>query len=451
MPDLRPPGPRGPENLAFVRLMRQGAMQMFGELSARYGEVSVVQVTPRLKLCLVLDPALIQRILVNDNAKFKKGRFLELAKDLLGEGLLTSSGEHHKRQRMLIQPMFHRQMIRGYADIMVDWSEKFADRWSDGQTFDLAREMTKLTLAIVGETLFGANVEEDAADVGHALEQVLDIGIINRPLKMLTRNWQRPGGNPKLEARALLYRTIQKVIDSHRSGSDGHTLVHLLLEARDENGQGMSDELVRDEALTLFLAGHETTANALAWTWYLLSQHPRAEAMFHQELDQVLGGRAPTVDDLPKLTYTRQLLTESMRLYPPAWTLGRRTLEDYALGRWVLPKGSIIVMSQFYVHRSPRFFSDPLSFRPERWTPEFKRDLPKFAYFPFSGGPRNCIGEAFAWMEGTLLLATLGQRWKFSLLPGQRVEPKPMVTLRPRDGLQMRAEARRPAPILAQV
>lgn len=448
MPVLLPPGPRGAESLAYLRLMRRGPLEMFQQLAAAYGDLSAVRLGPQW-LCLVLEPALIQRILVNDNARFKKGRFLELAKDLLGEGLLTSEGAHHHQQRRLIQPMFHRQMIRSYADIMVSWSEKFSQRWRDGESFDLAREMMKLTLGIVGEALFGADVEQDAAEVGRALETVLDISVLGRPL---TRNLPTPSRQRFFAAREVLYRTIQQVIDGHRSGrAGGQTLIDLLLEARDEAGQGMPDALVRDEALTLFLAGHETTSNALSWTWHLLAQHPRVEALFHAELADVLGGRSPTVDDLPRLIYTRQLLTEAMRLYPPAWTLGRRALEDYALGPYVIPRGTVVVMSQFLVQRSPRYFTEPLAFWPERWTADFRHRLPKFAYFPFGGGPRNCIGEAFAWMEGTLLLATLGQRWRFHQLPHQRIETQPMVTLRPRYGLQVRLEARSGKPALAPV
>ncbi|PKL74950.1 MAG: cytochrome P450, partial [Candidatus Melainabacteria bacterium HGW-Melainabacteria-1] len=292
---MLPPGPKGPENLAYMRWMRNNPLELFKQLSQRYGDISCVQLGPQL-LCMVNEPALIQRILVQDNSSFKKGRFLELAKDLLGEGLLTSEGEHHKRQRLLIQPMFHRQMIRSYGEIMVDWSERFAGRWQSDQPLDLAREMMKLTLAIVGEALFGANVEHEAPDVGRALEAVLDITVIGKPLKLLMRNWPTPDRARFLAAKGLLDRTIQSIIDAHRQGEippARRTLIGLLLEARDEEGQGMSDQLVRDEALTLFLAGHETTANAMAWSWYLLAGSPRVEALFHAELREVLGGRKP--------------------------------------------------------------------------------------------------------------------------------------------------------------
>lgn len=442
MPDFLPPGPRGSENLNYMRWMRSDTLKLFSELAANYGELACVQLGPQ-RVCLVTDPQLIQRILVNDNKLFKKGRFLEMARELLGDGLLTSEGELHRQQRLLIQPMFHRQMIRSYAGIMVDWSLRARERWKDAQELDLAQEMMRLTLGIVGETLFGSNVEQEAAGVGQALETVLDLSIINRPLQILLRKLPSPERQRFQQAKSLLDRTIQNIIDLQRQSEPGahHNLIGLLMAARDENsGAGMSDKLIRDEALTLFLAGHETTANALSWSWYLLSRSPRVEALFHRELDKVLAGRAPTVDDLPALSYTRQILTEAMRLYPPAWTLGRRVLQDYPIGQFLLPQDSIVVMSQYLVHRNPRFYADPLAFRPERWTPEFKQRLPKFAYFPFSGGQRNCIGEAFAWMEGTLLLACIGQRWRFECLAEPQLQP--MVTLRPRKGLKMRVHAR---------
>lgn len=447
---MLPPGPSGPESLSFIRLMRRNPLDMFQRLQQQYGEISSIQLGPQL-ICLVTEPALIHRILVHDNSRFKKGRFLELAKELLGDGLLTSEGELHKRQRLLIQPMFHKQMIRAYAEVMAVWGERFANRWQDGQELDLAREMMKLTLAVVGETLFGANVEDEAPDVGRAMEEVLDITIAHRPLAQLLRRLPTPSRERFTTAKGLLDKTIQTIIDSHREHvsdtssevSRRQDLIGLLLAARDENGDGMSDQLIRDEALTLFLAGHETTANALAWTWCLLAQSPRVEQLFHQELDTVLQGRAPTAEDLPELKYTRQILTESMRLYPPAWAMGRRALEDYQLGPYQIPKGSVIIISQYLVHRNSRFYTEPERFIPERWTADFKQQMPKYAYFPFSGGPRNCIGEAFAWMEGILLLASLGQRWRFKLLePAENVGLQAMVTLRPRNGLPMRLESR---------
>lgn len=447
MPDFLPPGPPAVQGLAYFRQMRSNPLKLFSDLQASYGDLACMQVGPQ-KICLVQEPALVHRILTRDSGKFKKGRFLELAKDLLGEGLLTSEGELHKTQRLLIQPLFHKQMIRSYAAIMVKWGERFAQRWQAGQTLDLAQEMMKLTLAIVGEALFSADVEAESAHIGEAMETVLDISIMGRPLQMLTRKWPTPTRQRFLHAKSLLDTTIHQVMAQHRqqpsglsTGATAKNLVSILLDAQDEHGQGMSDQQVRDEALTLFLAGHETTANALAWSWYLLSQSPRVQQRFQTELQAVLGGRTPTVDDLNQLSYTRQILTEAMRLYPPAWILGRRVLEDYPLGPYWIPAGTVVIISPYLQHRSGRFFDEPLSFRPERWTPEFKQALPKCVYFPFSTGPRNCIGEAFAWMEGVLLLATLGQHWRFVLEPGHPVEPQPLVTLRPRYGLKMHLQA----------
>jgi cytochrome P450 len=243
-------------------------------------------------------------------------------------------------------------------------------------------------------------------------------------------------------ARALLDKIIYGIIaDRRKSGHDAGDLLSMLLLAQDE-GSGMSDKQVRDEALTLFLAGHETTANALTWTWYLLSQNPEVESKFHAEIDRALSGRLPGFDDLPQLKYVEMVFAESMRLYPPAWGIGRRNLEAYQIGEYSIPARSIILMSPFVVHRDPRWFPDPESFDPDRWLPEAAAARPKFSYFPFGGGARVCIGERFAWMEGVLLLATLAQRWRLSLVKGHRVETRALITLRPKYGMQMTASAR---------
>lgn len=245
------------------------------------------------------------------------------------------------------------------------------------------------------------------------------------------------------QARRRLDATIARMIVERRATGDRGDLLSMLLLAQDAgDGPGMSDVQVRDEAMTLFLAGHETTANALTWAWYLLSQSPDVEARFHDEIDRVLQGRLPMVDDLPQLVYTRMLMSESLRLYPPAWTIGRRALGDYHVGGYVIPAGSIVLMSQWVMHRDPRYYPDPKRFDPCRWTPEAQAERPKFAYFPFGGGSRLCVGESFAWMESILLLATLAQRWRLRLAPGQQVAAQPSITLRPRYGMRMVIERR---------
>jgi len=427
-----------------MRRFRENRLEFFSSLYAQYGELCYFQMGPQ-PICLLNAPELIKQILVRDYRSFKKGRFLEMAKDLLGEGLLTSGGEHHDRQRRIIQPLFHRQKIRNYAETMVKRAVLLREQWQANQEIDMAAEMMRLTLAIVGETLFNADVEGEAAELGKAMYTVLEtIKMVGNPWALLVRKYQlnTPGRRRLMAAQAILDQTIAEIISQHRQGkSNQQDLIATLLEARDSegNGEGMSDKQIRDEALTLFMAGHETTANALAWTWHLLAQHPRVMAGLKQELQHVIGDRLPDVEDLSQLRYTRQILTESMRLYPPAWILGRTALEEYTLNEsYYLPQGAVVIMSQYLVHRDPRWYTQPESFLPERWSEAFRHSLPKFAYFPFGGGPRNCIGEAFAWMEGILILATLAQKWEAQAIEAHPVEPEPLVTLRPRYGLKMK-------------
>ena len=394
---------------------------------------------------LISRPDLIKDVLVTHQKQFKKGRGLEQIKRLLGEGLLTSEGDLHLRQRRLMQPAFHRQRVAAYAEAMTRYAVQTRERWWDGETLDVHAEMMRLTLAIVGKTLFGAEVEAEAAEIDGALGEVIGLfHLLQLPFSDLLERLPLPAVRRFRSARARLDATIYRLIAQHRAtGEDRGDLLSMLLAARDEDdGGGMSDEQVRDEALTLFLAGHETTANAMTWTWYLLSQHPEVEARFHAELDAALGGRTPTMDDVPRLPYTRRVFSESLRLYPPAWIIGRRLLTDYAIGGYTLAARSIVLLCQSVTHQDGRFWPQPERFDPDRWTLEAEATRPKFAFFPFGGGPRVCIGEQFAWMEGVLLLATLGQSWRLRLAPDQRVATQPIVTLRPRYGMRMRVESR---------
>lgn len=412
--------------------------------ASQYGDVVRLPIT-RQRMFLVNHPDLIKDIFVTRQKQFKKGRGLERAKKLLGEGLLTSEDPYHLRQRRLIQPAFHRQRIAVYAEQMTGYAAKTSAGWSDGETRDMAEEMLHLALAIVGKTLFNAEVEGEAAEIGGALTEVFALFYtLMLPFADLLERLPIPSVRRFARARARLDATIYRMIDEHRaSGEDRGDLLSMLLLARDEDDGGrMTDEQVRDEALTIFLAGHETTANALAWTWCLLSQNPDSETKFHAELDTVLAGRTPTLDDLPHLPFTRKVLAESLRLYSPAWLVGRRVLSDYRMGEFVLKRGDIVLMAQAVMHTDPRFWENPDCFDPDRWTPEAEAARPKFAYFPFGGGPRICIGEQFAWMEEMLLLAALGQQWKMRLAPGQVVATQPIITLRPKFGLKMVLERR---------
>ena len=423
---------------------RRDPIAYLRKAAADHGDVVRLPLT-RQPLFLINHPDYIKDIFVTSQKQFKKGRGLERAKKLLGDGLLTSEDPYHLRQRRLIQPAFHRQRIAAYGEQMTRYADKTSAGWGNGETRDMAEEMLHLALAIVGKTLFNAEVEGEAGEIGDALTEVFALfHTLMLPMADLLEKLPIPSVRRFARARARLDVTIYRLIEEHRaSGEDRGDLLSMLLMARDEDdGGSMTDLQVRDEALTIFLAGHETTANALAWTWYLLSQHPDSEAKFHAELDIVLAGRTPTLDDLPNLSFTRKLLAEALRMYSPAWVVGRRVLSDYTLEDYRLKRGDIVLMSQAVMHYDPRFWTNPEQFDPERWTAEAEAARPKFAYFPFGGGPRVCIGEQFAWMEEMLLLAALGQQWRMRLAPGQVIATQPIITLRPKFGMKMVLERR---------
>jgi len=440
---LKPPGPKGHVLVGVLPEFRKDPAGFLEKISRQYGDVVYLPLG-RQHIYYVGHPDAIRDILVTHQNKFKKSRMLERARVLLGDGLLTSEGQHHRRQRRLVQPAFHRDRLAGYGAVMVDRAAILRDQWPAGQPFDALQEMMRLTLAIVAKTLFSTDVDSEADEIGSALTQVFDLfEVILMPFSEILEKLPLPAVRRFKRARKRLDETIYRLIAERRAcGGDAGDLLSMLLLAQDEEGSGgMTDEQVRDEALTLFLAGHETTADALTWTWYLLSQNPEAEAAFHAELDRVLAGRLPTFDDLPQLRFTESVFAETLRLYPPAWGIGRRALEDYPIGDFVIPALSVVLMSPYVVHRDPRWFADPLTFRPERWMAD-DPVRPKFAYFPFGGGARVCIGERFAWMEGTLLLAVIGQRWRLRLEPGHRVETHARITLRPKHGMRTIPERR---------
>ncbi|MEK6303417.1 MAG: cytochrome P450 [Acidobacteriota bacterium] len=441
----RPPSPKGKPFLGHLTMFRRDPLKFLLDSAIEFGDVVHFKFGPQ-DIYLLNHPDYVKDVLVTNNRNFVKSRGLEMAKKFLGEGLLTSEGEFHRRQRRLAQPAFHRQRINAYAAVMTGYGAQTRSRWTSGETVDISQEMMRLTLAIVGKTLFDADVEAEAGQIGKALTDVMQLfERITSPFAGLLEKLPLPSNIRWLRAKQRLDSTMYRIINERRaSGEDRGDLLSMLLLAQDEEGDGtgMTDAQLRDEAMTLFVAGHETTANALTWTWYLLSQHPEVEAKLHEELDAELPGRLPTADDVTRLSYTEMVLAESMRLYPPAWTLGRRVLNDYQVGEYVIPSGSIVLMSQWVMHHDSRFYAEPFKFDPERWTAEARETRPKFAYFPFGGGPRVCIGEQFAWMEGVLLIATIAQQWKMRLAPGHRVETKPMITLRPKYGMRMIVEAR---------
>ena len=424
----------------FMVEIARNPLAMMIAMKEQHGDIAHWRIGPQ-HLYLFSHPDLIRDVLVTNGKNFHKSRGLERAKRLLGNGLLTSEGDFHLRQRRLAQPAFHRQRIASYAVAMSDHAARMSDRWKDGTTLDMHTEMMRLTLGIVARTLFDADVENEAAEIGEALTTAFEsFNFAMLPFTEYLEKLPLPSVRRFNAARDTLDRTIYRMIDERRrSGQDNGDLLSMLLMATDTegDGSGMSDLQLRDEALTIFLAGHETTANALTWTWYLVSQHPRVEAKLHAEVDRVLSGRAPTFDDMQSLPYTRMILAESMRLYPPAWAIGRRALEPFEARGFTIPKRSVVLMSQYIMHRDARFFPDPDRFDPERWTPDAIASRPKFSYFPFGGGNRVCIGEQFAWMEGVLLIAAIAQKWKMRLVDGHPVEVQPLITLRPKHGMQM--------------
>ncbi|MDT4952555.1 MAG: hypothetical protein QOJ02_693 [Acidobacteriota bacterium] len=438
-----PPGPKGQLIGGNFRPFRRDALSYLQQATREHGDIVHFRFGPQ-HVYFLNHPDHIKDVLVTHHQSFMKGRALQRSKRLLGEGLLTSEGDFHRRQRRLAQPAFHRGRIASYATVMTEMAARTASRWRDGETLDISQEMMRLTLAIVAKTLFDADVEAEADEIGAALTAVMELfDMLLMPFSELLEKLPLPHVRRFRRAKERLDATIYRIIEERRqSKEDRGDLLSMLLSARDEEGDGggMSDLQVRDEVMTLFLAGHETTSNALTWTWYLLSEHTEVEAKLHAELDAVLEGRPPAFEDVARLRYTEMVLAESMRLYPPAWAIGRLALKDYEVGGYTIPAKSLVLLSQYVTQRDERFFPEPARFDPERWTPEAKEARPQFSYFPFGGGPRRCIGEGFAWMEGVLLTAALAQRWRMRLIPNHRVETNAVITLRPKYGMRMTME-----------
>jgi cytochrome P450 len=441
-PAKLPPGPSPESWTASFKVYSRDPLAYMPTLQRDYGDIVTMRYY-NFRVYFVSHPDYIEQVLVTDNRKFIKGRILRKNKQLFGNGLLTSEGDFWLRQRRLAQPAFHRGRVASYADTMVRYATRIASEWSNGDERDIHAEMMRLTLSIVAKTLFDADVDREAKRVGHALEAIMHLNSDFRKL-ILTPTWlPTPRKIRATFATQKLNRIIYRFIEERRaSGIDNGDLLSMLLAARDDDGSRMTDRQLRDESITIFLAGHETTANALAWTWMLLAQNPNVESKLHEELDRVLQGRTPLLDDLPNLRYTSLVVAESLRLYPPAWGMARVAIEDTEIAGYPIPKGCGVSLAQWVVHRDPRWFEAPLEFRPERWEGDLAKRLPRFAYFPFGGGPRQCIGNNFALMEATLLLATLAQQFRISLLPGREIIPAASITLRPKTGIWGKIEKR---------
>jgi cytochrome P450 len=416
---------------------------LFQHLAETYGDIAHYKIGHH-HIVFLNHPEYIREVLVVQNDNFIKERTVRRTRMLLGEGMITSEGAAHRAQRMAAQPAFHRQRIGEYGGIMVEEAAHIRDSWRAGERRDVATDMMHLTLNVVARTLFATDLRQEVYELAAAINRIM--GLYNFLVMLPAAEWlvhlRPPGLAAFVRARNRIDAVVYRMIDAHqRGGLDRGSLLDMMLAASPANHEA-SRRSLRDQVITIFLAGYETVANALAWTWYLLSQNPDCEARFHEEVDSVLGSRPPTAEDVSRLRYTENVMAESLRLYPPAWAMGRYARNDFALGDYFLPARTTVLISQYITHRDPRYFPDPLRFDPDRFSPEGKAQRRKFTYFPFGAGPRQCIGESFAWMEGVLILATLAQKWKLRLVSGHRVEPQPLITLRPKYGMLMQVEPR---------
>lgn len=433
------PGPKNSIPLLNLLSFRKNPTKFLEQISDKYGDLIKFKLGPQTVI-LLNHPDLIKDVLVTNHHKFIKGRGLQMAKVVLGDGLLTSEHELHTRQRKMIQPAFNAKKISYYSEIMTDFTNKYLEKLKDGEQVDLSKDMMSLTLSIVCKALFDSEVESDTEKIQKSLSLVVEMfDEITNPLYYLLKDSSFPKYKRFNEAKEFLDNIILKMIKERRGNSENRNdLLSMMIQAQDEDDKkGMSDKQIMDETLTLFMAGHETTANLLAWTFYLISQNPKVEKKIVEEINQVIGDEAPNYADIPKFIYLKKVLTESMRIYPPAWVLGRISTESHILNNYKMPAGTVILASQYTLQRDKRFYKNPLKFIPERWDEDKKAEIPRYAYFPFGTGPRVCIGEQFAWAEGILIISMILQKWRFFLSKEQKVDIKPLITMRPKYGMKM--------------
>lgn len=436
------PGPKGSFVFGNLNDFRRDSLKLLSDSAQKFGDLYKLQLVQNVYI--LSGPSEVGRVLHENHTNYQKSFIYERMRPLLGNGLLTSNGDFWKRQRRLAQPAFHRQRIAGFGESMVRHTQRMLERWRTqavrGEPIDVHAEMMRLTLVIVGEALFSVNLMEDAGDVGRALTAALEI--INDRFTsffIVPQAIPTPQNRRFAQAMKVLDGAVDRIIgERHASSEARHDLLAMLMEVRDEEtGQGMTDAQLRDEVMTMVLAGHETTANALSWAWYLLSKHPHVEQKLRQELHQVIGERAPTLADLPNLRYATMVIEEAMRLYPPAWAFGRQAIQDDVIGGYLIPAGANVTVCTYTLHRNPRYWENPEGFEPERFLPERAASRPKMAYIPFAAGPRMCIGNQFAMMEMQIILSMVAQAYRLELVPGFRAEPDPSVTLRPIEGVKV--------------
>jgi cytochrome P450 len=436
----RPPGPCGLPLIGNARSFARDPLAFLTGVAETYGDIASFKLGGT-DVIFVRHPDYIREVLITQRGAFTISPLRARLNAVVGEGLLTSRGEWHARQRRLIQPVFRKSRIEAYAGKMAELSGRTREQWQSGKVIDITGEMMKLTMLIAARALFDHDIGDDTEKVSHNIDTALEFFTrLSSPFLKLSLALPLPSSLRLKRAVSELDEVIYRMIERRKADAGPRTdLLSLMMQSKDDQTNAhMTEKQLRDEVLTLLLAGHETNANALAWTFYLLAQRPDADLRLHEEARSVLGGRAAyTAADVDRLAYARRVMQEGLRLYPPGWFIGREAQTDVALGGYTVPKGAMVMMSQYVTHRDARFFDEPERFKPERWEGDFQDRLPRGAYFPFSAGDRHCIGEGFAWQEALLVLATLLERWRFELVPGQNIRPRPSVTLRPDGPIKM--------------
>jgi cytochrome P450 len=440
-----PPGPKGWPIVGCLPHLRRDPIGFLSGLARDYGDIVHFKILGK-HVFQLYHPDLVREFFVTQHPKLRKTGIMKQAEPILGNGIFLSEGETHLRQRRLIQPIFSRQKVAGFAKDIAEIAADVRASWTDAREINVSSEMLRLSLRVVAKTLFDINLDSSEHEIEESLTTILghfNTLLVPRPkiLSKLPTARNRRFNQARAQLESMVYRIMN---ESRSRDRDQRHVVSLLLSARDEEGDKgeMTQQQVRDEVMTLLVAGHETVATTLSWTWYCLSQNPEVESQFYAEIDEVLADRLPTAEDLEHLPYTEMVIAESMRLFPPVWALSRRTAEDLSIAGYEIPIGSMLGVSQYVTHRDPRFFPEPERFDPTRWTAEAKAARPRYAYFPFGGGPRLCIGEPMAWMETKIVLATIAQQWHLSYTRREAPRLQARITLRPQDGLSMRIDRR---------
>ncbi|MFZ3330423.1 MAG: cytochrome P450 [Candidatus Acidiferrales bacterium] len=441
-----PPGPKGLPLFGLAFQFLRDSLGTLRRLAREYGDIVCVPVFNQHRIFLN-HPDYIEQVCIFQQAKFHKSKLTkDVTQRLLGQGLLISEGDFWRRQRRLAQPAFHRSRVNEYGATMIECAELRMRQWRDKDVRDITQEMMAMTLDIAVRTLFGSTLQAKAEQVGDSLGFLMRYSLrkARSPIK-IPENWPTPANRRAARETQFLDSLVYGIINARQeSGSSNHhhDLLAMLMSAMDEDGTQMTPKQLRDESMTLFLAGHETTALTLSWAWYMLSENPAAEACLHEELHGLLAGRAPQIADLERLPYLRAVINETLRLYPAAYIVARTSIAPCTIGGYDFPADTTMIMAQWVTHRDPRYFDDPEAFRPERWLDGLENRLPAGAYFPFGDGPRRCIGQGFALLESALVLATIAQKHSFKLVPGHPVIPEPLVTLRAKHGIRMTFHSR---------